>query len=84
MKARQTGDSQIGTERSAKSVFLRTALPILLHATGNAGKHIVRVTADQTDRADDYDENYGKHDRIFRNVLTLLARPKGTWVSQQV
>jgi hypothetical protein len=53
-----------------------------LHTTCNAGKHIVRVSADQTDRTDDYDENYDKHDGIFRNVLTFLSRPKGIWASQ--
>jgi hypothetical protein len=53
-----------------------------LQSVGYAGKYIARVSADQTDRADDYGENYGKHDRIFRNVLTFLAGPKGTWVSQ--
>jgi hypothetical protein len=64
------------------STGIARARAFLLHATGNAGKHIVRVSADQTDRADDYDENYGKHDGIFRNVLTFLSRPKGTWAPQ--
>jgi hypothetical protein len=55
----------------------------LLHATGNAGKYIVRVPAHHMDRADDYDENYGKHYRVLRNVLAFRAKPLGTWVLQR-
>lgn len=46
--------------RSAKLVFSERSF--LLQSIGNAGKYIVRVSADQTDRADDHDENYGLSD----------------------
>jgi hypothetical protein len=64
------------SDRRAESI--RPNSDCLLQSVGYAGKYIARVSADQTDRADDYGENYGKHDRIFRNVLTFLAGPKGT------
>ena len=47
----------------------------LLQSVGYAGKYIVRVSADQTERADDYDENHGKHHSVFGNVLPFIAQP---------
>src|SRR6266849_3059017 len=40
---------------------------VLLQSVRHFGKYIVRISTDQTECADDYDENYGKHHRIFRN-----------------
>jgi hypothetical protein len=48
--------------------------PFLLRATGNAGEYIVRVSGDHMHRADDYDEDYGKHHGVLRNVLTDVRR----------
>src|ERR1700730_903032 len=68
--ARQVINTSILAESSIVSPHhdFHRARAFLAHATGNAGKHIVRVSADQADRADDYDEIYSKHDGIFRNV----------------
>jgi hypothetical protein len=51
---------------------------VLLQTAGNAGKRIVRVSADQTDCADDYDENYGKHHSVFGNILAFIVRPNAS------
>jgi hypothetical protein len=53
-----------------------------LNSVRYCGKYIARVSADQADRADHYGEYYGKHHSVLGNVLTFLAGPKGTWVSQ--
>jgi hypothetical protein len=50
---------------------------VLLYFVRHSGKYIVRISTDQTDCPDDYDENYGKHHRVFRNVLAIIIGPQG-------
>jgi hypothetical protein len=48
----------------------------LLDGTGNVGKHVVGVRADEANRAHDDDQNDGKHHRVFGDVLTGLIPPE--------
>jgi len=79
----QSGATTVGqTEVASSPCHIRSAvLPasgssVLIQIVRHRGKRIVRVTADQTKRADDYDENHGQHHRVLSNVLALIARPK--------
>ena len=49
----------------------------------DCGKYIVCVSADQTERADDYDENHGKHHSVFGNILPLIAQPNVSQILQE-
>jgi hypothetical protein len=79
----QSGATTVGqTEVASGPCHIRSAvLPasgssVLIQVIRHRGKRIVRVTADQTDGADDQHENRGKHHGVFGNVLTFIARPK--------
>jgi hypothetical protein len=48
---------------------------VLVQIARHSGKRIVRISTDQTDCADDYDENYGKHHSVFGNILACIAQP---------
>jgi hypothetical protein len=44
----------------------------LLNRTGDRREHVVRVRANESNRSDHEYEDYGQHDRIFGDVLTLV------------
>ncbi len=48
---------------------------LLVQIARDSGKCIVRVSAYQTDCADDYNENYGEHHCVFGNILACIAQP---------
>jgi hypothetical protein len=49
---------------------------VLLNRAADLGKYVVRIGADQPDRAHDNHQNHSQHHCIFRNVLTLVIVPK--------
>ena len=45
---------------------------MLLDGAGYGREHVVGVRAYESDRSDDEYKDYGQHDRVFGNVLTLV------------
>ena len=48
------------------------------HAALDLRKYVVGVAANQSDRANHDQQDYGKHHRVFGDVLTALFSPKLT------
>jgi len=46
--------------------------PLAADGTGDAGKDIIRVTADQSNRADDDHQNHRQHNRVLGYVLAFF------------
>ena len=46
--------------------------PELLNTARHGREHVVGIRSDQPNRAHDDNQNHGQHDRVFRNILSLL------------
>jgi|HubBroStandDraft_4_1064222.scaffolds.fasta_scaffold93726_2 hypothetical protein len=57
------------------SLMLRCADP-LLDRTGDVGENIIRVGADEPNRAHDDHKDHGQHYGILSNVLSFLLAPQ--------
>ncbi len=51
-------------------------LALLRERTSCCGKRIIRISADQLERANYDHQNYGQHHGIFGDVLTFFLRPE--------
>ena len=49
---------------------------VLLDRTCYGGEGIIRVAADQTNRADNEHQDYSQHHRVFRDVLAHFVVPQ--------
>jgi hypothetical protein len=49
---------------------------LLSHLAADLREDVIGVATDQAHRANDDDEDHGKHDGIFRHVLPILPHPK--------
>jgi hypothetical protein len=56
-------------ERRSSQIIFPT---LAADGTGHAGKDIIRVTADQSNSADNDHQNHRKHNRVLGNVLAFF------------
>src|ERR1700683_2194164 len=48
----------------------------LLNRTGDVGENVIRIRADEPNRAHDDYENHGQHHGVFRNILPIFLAPQ--------
>ena len=48
----------------------------LLNSAADLGEYVVGIRSDESNRAYNDDQNHSQHDRVLRDVLTLLIIPQ--------
>ncbi len=70
-RQKKSGEAPCQTQRGLGVRLVR-------HLAGDLRKHVVRIGANQFDRANHDHQDYCKHHRVFGDVLTALFSPKLT------
>jgi hypothetical protein len=48
---------------------------LLRHLAADRREYVIRIAADQSDRANNYHQDHSQHHRVFGDVLTALLIP---------